>query len=96
MTDRKASNEDESEILTHKKFEEGPASMSELTFKDRWEGSSLFAELQSRLGDHELDWTELEALADDRPSLAARIAEATGLTEEAVMKEIEQAEKSTL
>ena len=41
--------------------------MSDIAFKDRWKGSSLFAELQSRLGDLEIDWTELEGLADDRP-----------------------------
>ena len=96
MTDRKSGNEGESALSTHEQFEEGPVSMSDMAFKDRWQGSSLFTELQSRLGDLEIDWTELEGLADDRPALAARIAEATGLTEEAVMQEIEQAEKSTL
>ncbi|CAN5700232.1 MAG: hypothetical protein ACR2NT_14905 [Acidimicrobiia bacterium] len=96
MTNRKSDNEDESEILSDEQIEEGPASMADMAFKDRWEGGSFFADLQQRFGTYELDWTELEGLADDRPGLADRLAEATGMTKEAVMKEIEQAEKSTL
>lgn len=96
MAEKRDETADQSDILSDEQIEDGPPSMSDIAFSDRWEGSAVFAELQNRFGDYELDWSELKDLVDDRPALIARLAEATGLKPEAVRDEIERAEKSTL
>jgi hypothetical protein len=70
--------------------------MSEMAFKDRWEGGDLLAELRDRFSDFELNWAELAGLIDDRPVLITRLVEATGLDRTDVKARIEQADRSTL
>jgi hypothetical protein len=73
-----------------------PPSMSEMAFKDRWEGVDLMAEIKKRFGDFEIDWTELEPLITNRPALVSRISELTGMTKNEVSKKLDRAEKSIL
>lgn len=94
MTDRDRDTDNESEILTDEQIEEGKASPGDdMAFSDRWDESELFAELQNRFGHHDLDWEELKGIGSDRAALAAKISEATGLTEEAVREQIDEADQ---
>jgi hypothetical protein len=73
-----------------------PPSMSEVAFKDRWEGADLLGEIRKRFGEFEISWSDLEPLITDRPALVQRIAELTGLAKHDVSKRIDRAEKAIL
>jgi hypothetical protein len=48
-------------------------------------------QMRQQFPDHELDWTDLQGLIGDREALVERLAAATGLDHEEVMRRIDVA-----
>jgi len=82
MVDR----ERDTDILSDEQIEKGPSSSGDMAFEDRQSGAEWMTLLRNQFPDADVDWDGLEALGADQQTVVSRVADATGMTEDAVME----------